>query len=93
MGANEVFMKSKDPSARKLSDVIAEMQVRVEEEAYQGAWGQDGRGGLPAFVRLSSASSRHLPASLPLTQHYLSRHFETHTEILDTLPDDMFVIC
>lgn len=86
-------MKDKDPQNMDLSDVLAEIQAFLDNQASQQESSWATTGGIPAGLGLSSTNRSRLPASWTVTRYFLTRHRATSNELLQSLPNDMFIVC
>ncbi len=87
-------MKDKNPGNLDLSEVLAEIQSFLDDSAPWGSPAPESPENNPAPLGISDTSRSRLPASLTVTQYYLSRHRrENNAELLETLPNDMFIVC
>ena len=86
-------MKSKDPTIRDISEMLDEIQAYLDSESGKKTFGSTTDIECPETARLSDANSANRPQTLELTQFFLSRHGESHEELLKSLPEEMFIIC
>jgi len=86
-------MKDKETSIVELSDVLAKIQAFLDEEAKQSRSSWDSLPGAAELIQLSDTRKNPLPATVGLTQFYLHRHPDAQSQIIESLPPDMFIVC
>ena len=86
-------MKEKEPRILELSDVLAKIQAFLDEEAKQSRSSWEALPGASELVQLSDTRKNALPAAVGVTQFYLTRHPAAQSQIIESLPPDMFIIC
>jgi hypothetical protein len=91
--APRMRMKEKEPRILELSDVLAKIQAFLDEEAKQSRSSWEALPRASELVQLSDTRRSVLPAAVAVTQFYLLRHPDAHSQIIESLPPDMFIVC
>ena len=91
--ARDGMMKDKDLRDLNLSEVLAEIQSFLDLEARQSGYAPGGDWLEHAAPGLSGTTQSSQPASLSAAQFYLSRHPSDSSDLLRSLPSDMFIMC
>lgn len=87
-------MKDKNPRNMDLGDVLAEIQIFLDNTEAPVKMSAEEINSLPSSLKMSDTNRSHLPHSWTMAQYYLTRQSrQGDADLIEHLPSDLFIVC